>query len=552
MSRSVGSDAVRPTLGRLILGACLALVTACSPAGAGAPSRAVGAGRATASAALTGQDGALTVTTAGTVLNEYAVLAADAAAGATSLGLGRARDLDDPRFGPLAAGDLLLVIQMQGATIDTTNTAAFGNVLALNGAGNYELVHVTGVTGNRVSIETTCGGLAHAYTVAGHTQVVRVPQLGSLTVSGAGSITAPAWDGQRGGVVALDVKDTATLNASGAIDVTGLGFRGGVLDNQTQSAASNVALFRSTNPADGAEKGEGIAGFEADYDAAGGRYGRGAAANGGGGGNAHNGGGGGGANGDDGNGWTGQGVMDATVTGAAAWQLDPAYAANGNALTTSSGGGRGGYTYSQNDRDALTVAPGDPAWAGNDRRPHGGYGGRPLANGPANGRVFLGGGGGAGDANNDHGGGGGAGGGLVFVHAGTVDGTGSILANGAPGVDTSPLTPSDAPGGGGAGGSVVLDADLGVSGVAIQADGGLGGTSSPLAPPRPRARAAEAAVASSPSPAARRPPPPRGTPGAPPSPRPSPSSPPTGPPAAARGRSWGSPPSASAAPSTSA
>jgi len=53
----------------------------------------------------------------------------------------------------------------------------------------------------------------------------------------------------------------------------------------------------------GSEKGESIAGYRADYDAIGGRYGMGAPANGGGGGNGHNCAGGGGANGGDPAGW---------------------------------------------------------------------------------------------------------------------------------------------------------------------------------------------------------------------------------------------------------
>ena len=46
--------------------------------------------------------------------------------------------------------------------------------------------------------------------------------------------------------------------------------------------------------------------------------------------------------------------MTGTFPGAGSWRLDPGYIANGNARTNSPGGGRGGYTYSANHRNAVT------------------------------------------------------------------------------------------------------------------------------------------------------------------------------------------------------
>src|SRR3954447_25352551 len=62
---------------------------------------------------LAGEDGDFTITEGGTVLNQYAVLAADASAGATSIQVTAATDLDHAIFGPLSPGDLLFIIQMQ-------------------------------------------------------------------------------------------------------------------------------------------------------------------------------------------------------------------------------------------------------------------------------------------------------------------------------------------------------------------------------------------------------------------------------------------------------
>jgi uncharacterized repeat protein (TIGR01451 family) len=156
-----------------------------------------------------------------------------------------------------------------------------------------------------------------------------------------------------------------------------------------------------------------------------------------------------------------------------AWQLDPAYAANANALTNCSGGGRGGYTFSANDRDALTIAPDNTLWGGNNRRERGGLGGRPVPNDPST-RIFFGGGGGAGDGNDSAAGQGGNGGGLIFVLAGCIQGSGQVIADGNAGGWSGENAISDGAGGGGGGGSVVIFAGS-VSGLAIRARGGEGG-----------------------------------------------------------------------------
>ncbi|MCB9571896.1 MAG: tandem-95 repeat protein [Kofleriaceae bacterium] len=420
----------------------------------------------TAAQPLAGEDGTGTIAIANTVVNAYASLAADAASGDATITVDDATLLTTAALGPVGRGDLLMVIQMQGATISSANNAAYGTVSSLGGAGNYELVFATGVAGNQI---TLAAPLRNAYRIAGHTQVVRVPQYQRLEVTAAGSITAPAWNGSRGGVVAVYVHDDAQLD--GPIDVTGRGFRGGATDNA--ASTNNATAYRTAADTDGAAKGEGIAGFATDYDGLGGRYGRGAPANGGGGGNAHNGGGGGGANGDDGNVWTGHGVMSNTVVGAAAWALDPAYVANGNARTTSSGGGRGGYTYASANRNALTEGPGNTNWGGDNRRELGGRGGHPLTNDPVGGVLFMGGGGGAGDGNNGGAGAGGAGGGIVLVIADAVTGTAAVRTDGAAGTDTG-AGGNDAPGGGGGGGSLVIRANA-IDGVTMAANGGVGG-----------------------------------------------------------------------------
>jgi hypothetical protein len=158
----------------------------------------------------------------------------------------------------------------------------------------------------------------------------------------------------------------------------------------------------------------------------------------------------------------------------AGWQLDPSYALNGNALTNSSGGGRGGYSWGQDNLDPTVVGPGG-GWSGDNRREVGGLGGRPLTN-STTGRLFLGGGGGAGHGNNTNGGAGGNGGGLVFVIANQITGSGTIASNGQNGGNTATDTASnDSAGGAGGGGTVVVRANNVANTITIQANGGKGG-----------------------------------------------------------------------------
>lgn len=410
-----------------------------------------------------GKDGAGTVSAAGTIINRYTTLSSAAASGADSLSLASTAGI--------TAGDVLMVYQARGATIGSANASGYGSVTSLGNAGRYEFVSVSSVSGSTVVLGTGCGPGPLRFSYDAGAQVIRVPQYTTLTVNAGASAVAQAWNGTTGGVVAAIVQGAATVN--GSVSATGLGFRGGASDNFTSAAATDVPLYVSASSSDGAEKGEGIAGFQAGYDAIGGRYGRGAPANGGGGGNSHNAGGGGGANGGSAVGWNGQGRPDASVAAwAAAWNIDGTL----TSTTNSPGGGRGGYSFSANNQDATVTAPGNAAWGGNSRRERGGLGGRPLANNPTttgDTRLFLGGGGGAGDGNNGASQGGAAGGGLVFLIAGSASGAGSLQANGATAPNTLPAH-NDAPGGGGGGGSIVLVAP-GAGGLTLSAAGGNGG-----------------------------------------------------------------------------
>lgn len=424
-----------------------------------------------------GKDGPMVITAANTVVNCYSPVTNDVAAGATSVTVNNSGG-DNCNW---ECGDLVLIIQMQGASINTTNTSSYGTITNYNNCGKYEFNYVTNVAGNTVTFQSP---LVNSYTAAGRTQCVKVPQYTTLTVNPGASIVPLAWqDGgafRKGGIVAIHVMGALVNN--GSIHATGFGFRPGGLDNSTSPAGGGqVNLYVSTSANDGAEKGESIAGFTDVYGTS--RYGRGAPANGGGGGNGHNCGGGGGSNGNNGNVYNGQGVMCTSCVGPGAWALDPFTIANAGVNANSSGGGRGGYSYGSSNQNALTLAPSAAAWGGDQRDPFGGEGGHPLTAIVPTNRIFMGGGGGAGDRNNGGNQLGGTGGGIVYLIAGSISGAGTVNANGGDALNQIALGTggaNDAPGGAGGGGTVILRSAT-ITGIAINAKGGKGGDQAFLA-----------------------------------------------------------------------
>lgn len=415
-------------------------------------------------AANPGKDGSKTITSTNTIVNEYTYLSSDVSSGATQIRCNSNTLNANSRFSSnLAAGDLLLIIQMQGATITTSDNSSYGSVSAYNNCGLYEFAKVSSIgTSGRINI---ANGLKNSYTQSGKVQVIRVPRYTTLTINSGKSITCPDWDGTTGGIVAVEASQEVIIN--GSITVNGKGFRGGALE-QNSNLPGKTTHRRSTNSSEGAEKGESIAGPASSLSD--GQYCRNAPANGGGGGNAHNCAGGGGANAGDPASWTGNGNPDNSNSNwTTAWNLE----SSGFASTTSTGGGRGGYSYSANDGNELTRGPGHSDWSGDNRLNGGGFGGRPLDY--SGGRIFFGGGGGAGDSNNSTGTAGGDGGGMVFILTkNNVSGSGTIYANGD---NVTTATGNDGAGGGGGGGAVIIYNHSGAtSGISIEAKGGYGGS----------------------------------------------------------------------------
>jgi hypothetical protein len=87
-------------------------------------------------------------------------------------------------------GDRVLIIQMQGAEIDESDSPTFGDITAYNNAGNYEFGTIVSITGSVITVEYPfC--LDYDIPDAG-VQLIRVPVYDNATIIGL--ISALAWD----------------------------------------------------------------------------------------------------------------------------------------------------------------------------------------------------------------------------------------------------------------------------------------------------------------------------------------------------------------------
>ncbi len=386
-------------------------------------------------AALCAEPGRDGTTVAGSILNGY-FSGPDSQVlppGTRSLTLTHSRGRAD-----LQAGDLALLMQVQGAPINTSNSPAYGQVRTDGPALRVqEWVRIERVGTEQVRIlgAGPQGGLRHQYENAPATdkqgrrrwQLVRVPQFDSLTLEQG--IAALPWDGVTGGVLAVDVRRQLDLNGH-TLSVRGAGFRGAPAVS-LQGALGRPDDWRYATPSADDQavgyghhgsKGEGIAGTPlllrpaAKIGYPQGDMARGAPANAGGGGNG----------------------------------LDLAHRQLGN------GGGGGNGTAGER---------GAPEQGGGEGGHHAEIG------------WILGGGGGAAARRSGQGGNGGQGGGLLVIRAARVVGEGLLDVRGLPGSAITGAGGADAiGGGGGAGGTLWLDTPNATKMPArIEQAGGAGG-----------------------------------------------------------------------------
>jgi len=325
-------------------------------------------------------------------------------------------------------GEFVIIMQMQDNVIgtNTTNATTFGNLSAIQSAGRYEVAQILSHTEsaglpNSIVLTST---LSNTYNINTNSsvQLITFRFLGTNFTSTA-NIGTTAWNGTIGGVTAMSVSSTFSLNHN--ITANAVGFQGGLKNTPNGFSACRSGTYIATRGQFYAEKGRGI--YKLTNTALGAA--RGKILNGGGGGVDVNSGGGGGGNytagGDGGSGWVPAGTGCSPVAG--------------------------------------------------------GLGGISLVTHISASRIFMGGGGGGGHENDGNGQPGGIGGGIILIKTGTLvtnscagvvfSANGGTVANGT----------NDGCGGGGAGGTIVFQVNTfsiaGACPLTISANGGGGGSS---------------------------------------------------------------------------
>ena len=312
-----------------------------------------------------------------------------------------------------STNDRVLIIQMKGASIDTLNNSSYGVLNDFGNAGIYEFGSIQAVYHDTIFLRNE---LIRNYNVNDVVQVVGIPSYKSLKVNS--EITGRVWNGEKGGVIFLEAKDTITLSAN--INGDAIGFKGGSYSTSSDVICGYSDYYSNFESGDGAKKGESIVKFGFNDS------GRGSFATGGGGGNNHNTGGGGGAN--FGNG--GIGGKQAKGCGSSAPNV----------------GGLGGISYNY-PLSQYRLFPGSGGGGGHQNR----------STQASDGVSSFG----------------GDGGGLVIVSTKTLIHNGNRIS--ANGQNVTDIAENDGAGGGGAGGTIFIFSDNVQNELRLFATGGDGG-----------------------------------------------------------------------------
>ena len=122
----------------------------------------------------------------------------------------------------LSSNNTVMLVQMKGATVSTSNNSSFGSVISMNNAGNYEINSVCSIRDDSVFLFRQ---ILQSYTVSAKVQLVKIPEYSSAIV--VDSLKALPWDSAtgKGGVLGLIVSDDIILSAP--IWASNAGYKGG-------------------------------------------------------------------------------------------------------------------------------------------------------------------------------------------------------------------------------------------------------------------------------------------------------------------------------------
>ncbi len=120
----------------------------------------------------------------------------------------------------IIAGEIDLLMNMRGGSTKYANV------------GQYETAKVASINASVITLTTNIlkiyGESANSDLTDQKLIVQRVPQYSAVTINNSGKLTATAWNGTKGGVVVLMCAGIVEVKTGGSIDVSELGYRGGI------------------------------------------------------------------------------------------------------------------------------------------------------------------------------------------------------------------------------------------------------------------------------------------------------------------------------------
>lgn len=181
-----------------------------------------------------GKDGGLLVSSPNTVVNHYAYITADLVKGSYTIPVDSISGFNTE--------DEVMILQMQDGT-------GIGN------AGKHEFGRIKSVSSNSITLYNKVkrdygSGVPDTINASSVSQIVRIPNYTSVSISEGASITCPAWDGKKGGVVVF--RSQEDVFNSGEIHANEKGYRGG--------RSSGIYGYTDANGHGDGECGEGYKG----------------------------------------------------------------------------------------------------------------------------------------------------------------------------------------------------------------------------------------------------------------------------------------------------
>ena len=191
-----------------------------------------------------GADGAITISSAANINTDTLTTGRSCADGGdgvayivTALSENIATLSDTPSSGCLTANDLVILINLQG---DGTNTINAGNyeILTVKSVSNNTVIFSSGKTkyfGDGANDDMNIGtGTTNQAVI-----LQRVPQYTDVTIQSGGSLTASAWDGSKGGILAFYAAGTATVSSGGSVTMSAKGYRSQSVSDVSQGESYN-------------------------------------------------------------------------------------------------------------------------------------------------------------------------------------------------------------------------------------------------------------------------------------------------------------------------